>query len=405
MVTLLVGGSLLGCLSALAVDRPAQPPAPAGAQAAVGQPIGNRAQALTHSDTEGLSPERLNERNKLLAVGESALAKLQGDAALQAFERAALIAHSADTEIALVRTYLQSGTYRRALAFSAHTAGAHLDVVDGLALYAWLLHIGGQPGIAKRLLLEAEARTPGNQLLKSVQRQLQSGSPRATPDLLTLPHRMAPYSSKRTLPSSARVAGSGLLLQDGRHALVPLSLVPSSGKLWLRNGLGHLVEARLEQRLPVGVALLRLNQAMPAIGNMLVSGAKAFPGSVGFTVEYVATSDAAPAWPVLSSGFLGGESNRAGERKLGIDMPAGPRGGPVFDVGGRLIGLALPAIAGTPDRMVSVAELAQALGTVSGNREAVRLGTSVSTGAIPAAAVDLIYEASLTFTLQVITAL
>ena len=91
-----------------------------------------------------ISPERLKEKAQLLATGEAALARIDLDAALQAFDRAASIQHAADTEMALVRTYLQAGQYRRALASGAHTAGAHLDVVAGSALYAWLLNTGGQ---------------------------------------------------------------------------------------------------------------------------------------------------------------------------------------------------------------------------------------------------------------------
>ncbi len=368
-------------------------------QEAASQSLGSSAQTL-HQAATGLSPERLAERKTLLQTGESALARLQVDTALQAFERAALIAHAADTEIALVRAYMQSGQYRRALAFGAHTAGAHLDVVGGSALYAWLLHVGGQAAIAQRLLLEAEARMPGNAMVKSVQQQLRSGVPLATPDLLTLPTRLAPYGASKALPASARVAGSGLLLQDGKHALVPLGLLPKSGKLWLRNGLGQMVEARLAQRLAGGVALLRLSQPLPAAENLLVSSSMAFPGSAGYALEYVAAADAAPAWPVLRTGFLGGMLGDSGERKLGIDMPAGPRGGPVFDAAGRLMGLALPAEtgkAGNPDRIMPVSLLSQALpGTV-------KLGMAAPKGAVPPASADMIYETSLKATLQVIT--
>ncbi|MDP2064982.1 MAG: hypothetical protein Q8K38_03315 [Burkholderiaceae bacterium] len=410
---LLAGASLLAGLAAAADNASAS----AGSTASSSneklrqimqqaRPQGAASQALASSAQNGpqavvgLSAERLAERKTLLQSGESALARLQVDTALQAFERAALIAHAADTEIALVRAYMQSGQYRRALAFGAHTAGAHLDVVGGSALYAWLLHVGGQAAIAQRLLQEAEARMPGNALVKSVQKQLLSGAPLATPDLLTLPTRLAPYSASKALPASARVAGSGLLLQDGKHALVPLALLSKSGKLWLCNGLGQLVEARLAQRLAGGVALLRLSQPLPAAENLLVSSSMAFPGSAGYALEYVAAADAAPAWPVLRTGFLGGMLGDSGERKLGIDMPAGPRGGPVFDAAGRLMGLALPAKTGTPgnlDRIMPVSLLSQALGG------AVKLGMAAPKGAAPPASADVIYETSLKATLQVIT--
>lgn len=401
-VTNATGGPGTGNEKLRQIMQQARPQAAASQAVGSSTPTAGQAAAVA-----GLSPARLLERKTLLQSGESALARLQVDAALQAFERAALIAHAADTEIALVRAYMQSGQYRRALAFGAHTAGAHLDVVGGSALYAWLLHIGGQAAIAQRLLQEADARMPGNALVKSVQQQLQSGTPLATPDLLTLPTRLAPYSAANALPPNARVAGSGLLLQDGKHALAPLALLPKSGRIWLRNGLGQLAEARLAQRLTGGVALLRLSQPLPAAESLLVSSSMAFPGSAGYALEYVAASDAAPAWPVLRTGFLGGMLGDSGERKLGIDMPAGPRGGPVFDAAGRLMGLVMAsesALAGSPDRIVPVSLLAQALAGTAGKGAQVKLGNPAPAGASPPAAADMIYETSLKATLQVITA-
>jgi hypothetical protein len=91
----------------------------------------------------------------------------------------------------LVRTYMQTGQYRRALAFGAHTAGAHLDVVGGSALYAWLLHIGGQPVFAQRLMAQALVRVPGHPLLASVQQQLQTNAPLASGAMLQAPVPMA----------------------------------------------------------------------------------------------------------------------------------------------------------------------------------------------------------------------
>ena len=376
------------------------------------QALGSTALAASQAAAVAvLSPARLLERKTLLQSGEAALARLQVDAALQAFERAALIAHAADTEIALVRAYMQSGQYRRALAFGAHTAGAHLDVVGGSALYAWLLHIGGQVVIAQRLFQEADLRMPGNALVKSVQQQLRSGTPIAGPDLLVLPTRLAPYSTPKILPATARVVGSSLLLQDGKHALAPLAMLPKSGQVWLRNGLGQLVEARLAQGLSGGVALLRLSQPLPTAENLLVSSSMAFPGSAGYALEYVTASDAAPAWPMLRTGFLGGFLGDSGERKLGIEMPAGPRGGPVFDAAGRLMGLALPAGAAepgkpaTPDRIMPVLLLSQALSATAGKASAIRLGNPAAAGSAPPAAADVIYETSLKATLQLITAL
>ena len=45
---------------------------------------------------------------------------------------------------------------------------------------------------------------------------------------------------------------------------------------------------------------------------------------------------------MLRQGFLGAFDGAAGMRRLGIELPPGPRGGPVLDASGRLAGIALP---------------------------------------------------------------
>ena len=338
----------------------------------------------------------------MLTSGEAALARLDVAAALSAFERAALILHAADTEIALVRGYTQAGDYRRALAFGAHTAGAHLDVAGGSLLYAWLLHVGGQPVIAQRLLADISARMPGDALVQAVQQQLRSGAPIATGQLLAPPTRLAPYGDAKGLPATARVAGSAVLLGNGTAALLPLGLLPRSDRLWLRNGLGQLVKGRTAKRLTaMGVALVRLERPLPVAKEFWVAASDAFPGSAGFAVEYVSAPHAAAAWPVLRSGFLGSASGDSGDRLLGIDMPAGPRGGPVFDGKGQLIGMALPGAGKSGDRLVPASQLTKALGTAraAGSMK----GRSSSTDPRPRASVDMIYELSLRTSLQVIT--
>ena len=356
-------------------------------------------------DAKTVSPVRLQERVDLLASGEAALARPDTAAAQSAFERAALILHAADTEIALVRTYMQAGDYRRALAFSAHTAGAHIDVAGGSLLYAWLLQVGGQPALAQRLLADVSARLPGDPLVQLVQQQLSSGVPIAADKLLAPPLRLAPYGDSKGLPEVARVVGSAMLLRDGNAALMPLRLLPRSGRLWLRNGLGKLVKARLDKRLPgTGIALVRLEHSLPVAQALSVAARDAFPGSAGFAVEYVSAARAMPAWPILRTGFLGGASGDSGKRLLGIEMPAGAHGGPVFDAAGQLTGLALPGGKNqADDQLVPASQLIKALGPALAGR---LLGVSetLSDGARTRASVDVIYETSLKTALQVITA-
>ena len=209
------------------------------------------------------------------------------------------------------------------------------------------------------------------------------------------------------------MVGSGVLLHSGQEALVPLALVPRSHKLWLRNGLGQLVTAQVIQRLPeIGVARLRLGRALPVAQDLWGAQRDAFPGSVGYAVEFVAAPDATPAWPVLRTGFLGGvlagSTGSTPQRLLGIDMPhdarqhpgGAPRGGPVFDAAGRLLGLSLPGLPakpgkpGAPDRLVTASALPKDV------RDA--LARPAPRDADARSSIDKIYEASLKAALQVI---
>jgi len=202
-----LGAAGSGALAA----EPAKPTLAGTSNERLRRPMAHAGGEAAH-DARTTSPERLKERADLLKTGELALSRRQVDKALADFDRAAMILHAADTEMALVCSYMQGGEYRRALAFGAHTAGAHLDVADGAALYAWLLHSGGQGEVAQRLISLALGRSAGQPLVASVQQQLQSGQPRAAGALLNVPARLAPYGDARGLPANARVAGSGVLL-------------------------------------------------------------------------------------------------------------------------------------------------------------------------------------------------
>src|SRR5262245_27401350 len=172
--------------------------------------------------------------------------------------------HAADAEMGLTRTLMQTGEYRRALTFAAHTAAAHRANAGGTALYAWLLFIGGQRVEAQRVLDQANGVLPDDPLLVIVRRQLAAETPFAGDALLTPPARLPPYGSTRGLPPSARVIGTGILSTNGTRVLVPIATLVPSLDLWVRNGLGDLRRVRVERRLvDLHIAVLRVDQALP----------------------------------------------------------------------------------------------------------------------------------------------
>jgi hypothetical protein len=348
------------------------------------------------------APGKMQERAQLLERGEAALVRNDTDTAQSAFEAAAVILHAADTEMGIVRTYMQQGQYRRALAFAAHTAGSHPDDARGSALYAWLLHLGGQPVIAQKLLLESAARVPGKPLLSEVQKQLQTKAPRAIGDLLNTPARMAPQGPVTFLPKRARVIASGLLIDNGKLALVPAAALGRRSQVWVRNGLGQLAKAQLERkRSDKTMAVLTLRTKLAEPDALMLAPIDAFPGSAVFALEYNPSAQADAQWPVLHMGFLGSVGADSTARPLGITLDPGPRGGPVFDDGGRLIGIAVvaqrnpanPDNPGDANQIFLTSALHQRLGAALGH---------VAAAQKQRMAVDRIYESALRSTLQII---
>lgn len=333
---------------------------------------------------------RLSERQQLLAEGEALLATGDTPAALAAFERAALMLHAADTEAALVRAYMQAGEYRRALAFGAHAAGAHRDFPAATALYAWLLQAGGQNAVAARQLDAALARSPEDATLGSAREQLARPWPLAGGPLLAAPARLAPYAS--AMPPAAAVA-SAVLVDGGRGAIAPAAAVGSGRRLWLRNGLGHTTEGVVSRRFEVAgaaLALVQLKDALPMPAAVGTAPRSPFAGSPAYTLEYAPGADGQPAWPLLRAGFLG--RGPAGEAPLlGIDVPPGPRGGPLFDGAGRLSGLTASSDDGR-NHWIGVTLLRDAVGDLFGPAQE----------SAPRMAPDEIYESGLKLALQLL---
>lgn len=332
-----------------------------------------------------------------IARGRAALAAADPAAAEKAFEQAANLIETSEAELGLVGAWLQDGEYRRALAFVAHTAGGHQESSDAVAVHVWLLQAGGQVDVARRLLGQARQRLPKDALLAQLDRSLSAPLPRAGTGLLAFPVHLGPWPDGRALPRGARLAATGVLVDGGRRALVPAAALQQGQQFWLRSGLGAARAASLDAAASkglsaLGLAVLQLESALPFATPPALAQRDAFPGSVGYSVEYAAPGPALPAWPLLRGGILG-NPDATGARQLGIELPPGPRGGAVFDAGGRLVGIAL-AQRGKPSRMITPSQLRQ---------HAAWLGFPAAERGAPVG-VDQIYEAALPLSLQLIVA-
>jgi hypothetical protein len=330
-----------------------------------------------------------DERLRLLAAGEALLASGDGVGAQEQFQRAALMAHAADTECGIVRAHMQCGEYRRALAFGSHAALAHRDFPAGSALYAWLLHLGGQGGAAQRHLDDALQRHGSDAALQSVREALAQPHPVAQSALLSPPGRLAPYAHGAAGAADPRALG-GAVLGERSLAWAPraaLRSVAPGAPLWVRNGLGLTVAVDADPLAAPEHDLVRLRLRTPMAwpDGLAVAPSRPFAGAPASLVAFA--PQAAPAWPLLRQLFLG-RSLADGTQALALQPGPSAPGGVVFDRNGQLAGLALAHADGS-DRIVPCTQWPG--GVRSGD------GARLVSGA------DDIYERALHIGLQLLT--
>lgn len=312
-----------------------------------------------------------DHRLELNREADAALARGDAGRALERLELAAAMAHSSDTELLIVRAWLQQGEFRRALGFCAHTVAAHRDSPAAAALYRHLLQASGQSELA--------GKVPGP----------------ADTAAVNVP---GPVVTWRSTPAAVPLAGraSALLLDDGRHALTTSRAVADEVSLWVRNGLGETVRAEVVRVDPAArLALLRLESALRPRSALTWLVREPFGGSPGYAIGFEPGAGV-PAWPRLHAGFHAPLPSH-GARRLGIGLAAGLDATPVYDAGGRLTGLGVRDAADEV-RFISAAAMRDWLGPDAG-----RMAGPVDA---PASRIgsDEIYERALTGTLQVLAA-
>lgn len=356
--------------------------------------------ALHAHEDEAAAAARLPQRVALLARAQAQLERGDANAALDDFERAAMMLHAADAELGLIRAAMQDGQYRRALAFCAHTAGEHTDETDGGALYAWLLRVGGQSAQAARTLADVRAHAPGDALAGAVDRALATSPPVAAGLLLQPRHRMAPWpvmlDAQAPPPPSARFASNAVLVDDGATALVPLAALPAlaPARAWVRDGLGRTTAATLDTGDAAlsshGLARLVLRSRLSVGASRVAAGRAPFAGSPGYALQFGAGDG--PAWPALTQGFLGNLVGATDLRRLGFDADSGAA---VFDARGAVVGI-VSTNANGDARWVPLSAMTPAVEAPTASSP-VRTGPSL-------VAPDEIYEAGMRRVLQVLVA-
>ncbi len=355
-------GFVLLCLMPLAGRAQSPPPMPGAWQ--LGRPPAD-AQALA----------------ELLRRGEQALAAGDAAAARSAFEEASAKQHSAEVEIGATRTLMLEGEYRQALAFAAHTAGAHPEVAQGAVLYARLLALSGMTAVAAQVLERAAERSDAR---ASIEAWRSAGA-----DAVWL----RPAAHGETLPPSARTRTGAWLLEDGIHALAPALGIDGCTHLWVRNGIGRTVAVSVERRMhEMGLVLLRLEVALPSDAGPAWAARDPFPGSPLYAGTTGQGDAASPAWPQLQVAFAGAAGEH--ERRLGVDLPGNSAGAGVLDTAGHFVGLSVPAADSGHTNLLGVAELRRGLAAQPASAP-----LPTATGSRP---VDEIYEHMLLHTLTVL---
>lgn len=391
------GSTLFRCTLALVlICLPVIPPATAADPDEAGarlRQLLERTRDRSSARPTSISPQAASARERLLETAEVALSRGEVDHAHEQFEQAAAMLHAADAELGIVRAHMQAGRYRQALAFAAHTAGAHPDTPAGAALYAWLLHLGGHKAPADQVVTTAKGRMTEASILADTAASMASDSA-ANNEMLLSPARFAPYSP--TTPVGLihyRTVGTGYVLAGAERVITDADLVRDAGGLAVRNGLGRYSSARIEAiHEDLGIAVLALPAPLDKAAAWRVPGREPFPGSMAYAVRYPQSVHDQPSWPQLHPGFLGSAQSGSSSFALGVDVPGRMLGGPVFDASGRFIGLSRSGRGAAPMR-VALSALKSRLGVDALGQVDVTAENLSS---------DAIYEQALATTVQLI---
>jgi hypothetical protein len=350
-------------------------------------------------------------------AAEAALAAGDSQRAMSLFEQAAAgTAHAPVAELGQARASLQLGEFRRAVSMTTLVAGEHKEFAEARALQAFLLDRAGQSARALEMLTEERATRPDDVALLGAMAEIMldrmeiaeavrlldewagrngpdsdlhrlrssaaeaAGRPMEGPMWLepapapptsagAIDDRPArqrsrwPATFAEPLPAAAvRAAGNGLVV-DGGQAIVTTTGVTAGarGRIFVRNGLGRVREARLATIDETqGLALLRLDRPYP-IRWSIASDAIGAPSGrrLSFILGFPRIQSGGFSMPRIDPGVvMRPDIGLGGLMQITNGLTPALAGSPVFDEIGRLVGL----VAGPPGALSWVPEAERQLG-------------------------------------------
>jgi hypothetical protein len=314
---------------------------------------------VARPDTPALMPTQATAAKRspvpeLLRQGRAALRAGQVDEAHARFAHAADLEHSAHVEQHLLRAQMQGGHYRQALAFAAHVAQAH-DAPSGAAWHARLLALGGQQALAAQAQARAAAlaatHNAGNGHDHRRDHHHGHGDDESNSDN---PETWKPEAHGDTPSAQAQLISAGTLLADGKHVLVPASLLPTQGRVWVRDGLGQTREAwRLVAaanantavtRPALAVAVLVVKQPYTGVPPLVAAHRPAHAGAPALVMRHAAQPGAQAAWPQMHTQFLAMPQPPTQTPSVARQPSQALPGGPVFDARGTWLGVTVPGL-------------------------------------------------------------
>ena len=143
-------------------------------------------------------------------------------------------------------------------------------------------------------------------------------------------------------------SGSGFIVNNGRMVITNYHVIEkSNGKIGVRNGYGkvRMVKRIVAKSKKIDLAILELKKPYPA--EFAISNKKmgdAFAGRKAIVMGYPLSYFLGPVAPALTEGVVSKGVGLFGDLtqfQITAKMNTGNSGGPVFDVGGNLIGIAV----------------------------------------------------------------